>query len=310
MEIEANKIYHCDNIDLMRQLANESINVILTDPPYLYLKNQKLERKFDEQRFFSECKRILKKDGFIVLFGRGTSFYRWNTILNDIGFKFKEEVIWDKKNISSPMLPINRVHETISIHTKTNGTINTSRVPYLEMNHKKFDTIHSDLQRFLTTTKNKKHFEKISKYLENIENIENTENAENISSYRTDFHGMIRGGKFDATVKSHTYKKSDSAISALQTILFGAKEKSIISVQREQYMTIHPTQKAIRLLERILLLTSKEGNLVFDPFSGSGSTAEACIKQNRKYICCEIDKEYYDASVNRINCTPKNLFAF
>ena len=84
--IEENKIYHCDNSELMPKLADESVNVILTDPPYLYLKNQKLDRPFDEQRFFSECRRVLKKDGFIVLFGRGTSFYRWNCILADLGF--------------------------------------------------------------------------------------------------------------------------------------------------------------------------------------------------------------------------------
>ncbi|KAA6304751.1 DNA adenine methyltransferase YhdJ, partial [termite gut metagenome] len=68
--------------------------------------------------FFGEVERVLKKEGFIVLFGRGTSFYRWNTILADLGFNFKEEFIWDKGYCTSPLMPISRVHETISIHTK------------------------------------------------------------------------------------------------------------------------------------------------------------------------------------------------
>ena len=87
--LELNKIYNEDCLLGMKKIDSESIDCILTDPPYLYLKNQKLDRPFDEQKFFSEAKRVLKKDGFIVLFGRGTSFYRWNCILADLGFNFK-----------------------------------------------------------------------------------------------------------------------------------------------------------------------------------------------------------------------------
>ena len=87
------ELKHIDCLQGMKLLSDNSIDVIFTDPPYLYLKGQKLEREFDEQLFFLECKRLLKTNGFIVLFGRGTSFYRWNTRLADLGFKFKEEII-------------------------------------------------------------------------------------------------------------------------------------------------------------------------------------------------------------------------
>lgn len=73
------QLYNADNLEVMATLPDESIDVICIDPPYLYLKKQKLERPFDEQKFFAECKRLLTKKGFIVMFGRGTSFYRWNT---------------------------------------------------------------------------------------------------------------------------------------------------------------------------------------------------------------------------------------
>ena len=112
------QLYNADNLEVMATLPDESIDVVCIDPPYLYLKNQKLERPFDEPKFFAECKRLLTKKGFIVLFGRGTSFYRWNTILDGLGFVFKEEVIWDKSYVSSPLMPISRIHETISILTK------------------------------------------------------------------------------------------------------------------------------------------------------------------------------------------------
>ena len=84
------QIHHADNLEIMKTLSNESIDIICIDPPYLYLKNQKLERPFDEPKFFEECRRLLTKKGFIVMFGRGESFYRWNTLLADWGFIFKE----------------------------------------------------------------------------------------------------------------------------------------------------------------------------------------------------------------------------
>lgn len=55
------KMYNADNLEVMATLADESIDVICIDPPYLYLKNQKLERPFDEPKFFAECKRLLTK---------------------------------------------------------------------------------------------------------------------------------------------------------------------------------------------------------------------------------------------------------
>ena len=50
--MEQNKIYNEDNATWMPRIESESVDVILTDPPYLYLKNQKLDILFDEQKFF------------------------------------------------------------------------------------------------------------------------------------------------------------------------------------------------------------------------------------------------------------------
>lgn len=64
---------------------------------------------------------------------------------------------------------------------------------------------------------------------------------------------------------------------------------------------IHPTQKPVGMLEWIVQNYTKEGDLILDPFSGSASVAIACRKNNRYYIGCELDKEYYDLSVERMN---------
>ena len=64
---------------------------------------------------------------------------------------------------------------------------------------------------------------------------------------------------------------------------------------------IHPTQKPLGLFEKILLDYSNENDLILDCFSGSGTTAVACYNTNRKFICIEKDKEYYEKSIERLN---------
>ena len=66
---------------------------------------------------------------------------------------------------------------------------------------------------------------------------------------------------------------------------------------------IHPTQKPIGLIRELVLLTTKNGDTVLDPFMGSGTTAIACIETKRNYIGFEIDKKYHKQSLERI----KNL---
>lgn len=158
-------LYNEDCLIGMKRIPDASVDCVLTDPPYLYLKNQKLDRSFDEQAFFAEVKRILKKDGFIVMFGRGTSFYRWNTILADLGFNFKEEIIWDKSYISSPLMAISRVHETVSIYTKGKGTINRCKVPYLEAKAHNIDSIIADIKRLCTIFHNPKSLKAVEDFL-------------------------------------------------------------------------------------------------------------------------------------------------
>jgi DNA modification methylase len=67
---------------------------------------------------------------------------------------------------------------------------------------------------------------------------------------------------------------------------------------------IHETQKPVKLIEELIILTTKKGDLVLDPFMGSGTTAVACINSDRKYIGFEIDKKYYKQSLDRIKHTP------
>lgn len=62
----------------------------------------------------------------------------------------------------------------------------------------------------------------------------------------------------------------------------------------------HPAQKPIKLLEHIIKIASNKGDLVFDPFMGVASTGVAALKTGRRFCGCEVIKDYYDASVERI----------
>ena len=73
---------------------------------------------------------------------------------------------------------------------------------------------------------------------------------------------------------------------------------------------IHPTQKPLPVIEWILNKYTNEGDLILDPFIGSGTTAAACHKLKRRYIGFELDKEYFDLAENRIKELKNQLSIF
>ena len=62
----------------------------------------------------------------------------------------------------------------------------------------------------------------------------------------------------------------------------------------------HPTQKPSELVQKLIEMFTEEGQTVFDPFIGSGTTAVAAIRAGRKYLGCEIDSEFCDICEQRI----------
>ena len=61
----------------------------------------------------------------------------------------------------------------------------------------------------------------------------------------------------------------------------------------------HPTQKPLEILDRIILASTKENDLILDPFCGSSTTGISAVKLNRKYIGIDNKKEYLDLSIRR-----------
>jgi len=76
------------------------------------------------------------------------------------------------------------------------------------------------------------------------------------------------------------------------------------------YNPIHPTQKPVKLYEWILQKYAKEGDKILDTHLGSGSIAIACHNMKYDLTACELDKEYYDKAMERIEAHKKQLTLF
>ncbi len=68
----------------------------------------------------------------------------------------------------------------------------------------------------------------------------------------------------------------------------------------------HPTQKPYNLLERIILSSTKKGDIVLDPFTGGSTTGLAAIKHSRKFFGIDTEKKYLDLSIKRFKNIKSN----
>ncbi|MBU4539595.1 MAG: site-specific DNA-methyltransferase, partial [Bacteroidetes bacterium] len=71
-------------------------------------------------------------------------------------------------------------------------------------------------------------------------------------------------------------------------------------VEPDEGFINHPSPKPKNFISELLKMFSKERDIILDPFIGSGSTALACLLCNRNFIGFEIEKEYCDLAINRL----------
>jgi len=64
---------------------------------------------------------------------------------------------------------------------------------------------------------------------------------------------------------------------------------------------LHPTQKSLKLMENLLKIHTNPGDVVLDPFMGSGTTGLACKNLAREFIGIELDEKYFNIASERIN---------
>jgi site-specific DNA-methyltransferase (adenine-specific) len=288
-----NNLYFGNTFDMLAGIADESVDAVITDPPYLYLDHE-LDAQFDEELLFKECYRILKPNSMLVFFGRGDSYYEWNIICKRLGFKFKEELIWEKQT-SSPFMAISRCHETISVRSKGNKSLNEVRInPYINDKLNGQEDWEAHFKEVIKTVKEAP--DDPHKCLEYINNVK--KGTGNYTKEHKTKH-YITTGAGTMIQPSH--------ISNTKKYFVGAKLQTVIRVSRETYIYAHPTQKPVALMQRLIKLITQPGDIIVDPFMGGGSTGVAAVQLGRQFIGAEILEEYYKTAVDRITSTQPLL---
>ena len=260
LETWINTIINDDCITGMAQLPDNSVDLIIADPPYNLSKggiwkwdnsvklegmggdwNKVMENwdtiTFEQYWSFTElwlqqAKRVLKPTGSMWIFGTYHNIGIINVLCQKLGIEIINEVIWYKRN-AFPNLSGRRLtasHETI-LWCHTGGK---KREYFFDYDYTKTTPFPED----------------------------------NLKVY----------GKQMRTVWDIPNNKERSELK------FGK----------------HPTQKPIRVLRRMIMLSSKQDAICLIPFSGSGSECIAAKQTNRRYIGFEIDKNYYDISLKRL----------
>lgn len=108
----------------------------------------------------------------------------------------------------------------------------------------------------------------------------------------------VSNGKMSKTNANNNYGDFGNTI---QVATENKHPKSVIYFeQQDPNKILHPTEKPVDLFRWLLRTYSNENDLVFDGYSGSGTTAAACVKEKRRFIGAEMSKEYFDKSVERL----------
>jgi len=284
------ELHLCDCMDLMASMPDGSTDIVLTDPPYMYL-DHRLDAPFDIERTFREMARVIRRDrGAMIVFGRGPSFYRTGALLENIGLRFLEEAVWHKGRRTSPVTPIGRVHETASIWGMKKAKINRVRVPVAEKYGDSPERMAELVREISKVLRNPSHFEAVSRYFE---------------TGKVETQGT-KARKPDSISISTDMRNFDRRTAHARIIAEGGCEESVIRAgDPDFYNRMHPTQKPVELLKRLLALVlptdrAPEDVTVLDPFGGSFSTMVAAMDMGMRGISCEILPDYFERGANRI----------
>lgn len=252
-EVFSNKLYHMDCMELISQLHDNSVSLILTDPPYgIRYQNNFAQHPhphitgdngIDYEQFAKECYRILQNNAHAYFFTRFDSYpYHYGCLIR-AGFSIKNCMVVEKGNI---------------------GGIGDLRGSYA-----------NNAEWIIFCQKGRRVFNQ-------------TTLLRNRKKEGTKFHP---GGN-----PSKEYKTRFNAC------WFGNEYPKAThnAIWQREHQIFHPTVKNEEFLSWLIQISSQSGELVFDGFMGSGSTAVAAIVTGRRYLGAEIDQGYFELAQKRI----------
>ena len=118
------------------------------------------------------------------------------------------------------------------------------------------------------------------------------------ASYKFNYEDIMVEAKTGAKRKLIDYRKNPPAPYNTKKVPGNVWEFNRVRFKMDEYEN-HPTQKPEALLERIIKASSDEGDVIFDPFSGSFTTSAVAVKLNRYAIGIDMNREYFEMGIRR-----------
>ena len=311
-----------DNLELIRQLPDRSVQLVITSPPYFqqrdYGAGMGNEARLEEYlesllSLFRECVRVVRDDGSLV-FNLGDKYedsslllvpYRFAIGATETGLvKLVNDVTWVKKNPTPRQFRRRLVSSTEPFFhfVKTEDYFyNPDAFMVDETPPKKLQSQGRSVGQ--------KYFELIDQSDLSEDEKHNARHAleETIQEvHRGEIAGLrmkIRGihaeafGGQDGGRKIQIEKKGFTLIRLRGNKLKrDVLEHSVESIKGIKHPAIYP----VKIVEEFLYLLTRPGDVVLDPFIGSGSTAVACKQLGRYFIGYDINPEYCEYAQNRV----------
>ena len=331
IENETAIIYNGDVLEKFKFIEDNSINLILIDPPYnINVKNKSWDKWKKESAYidfmgevFQECQRVLKDNGTMYWFHNDFNQYTklHNYLIENTEFKFNSKITWVKPNFralgwKNPSDKNNlrswfNITEEIFYYTFEDGT-------GLDKINKDINNYKSLREYFKNIQGNKSKKEFIYKIGDKVDHTlrhsssqwnlptEETYNEliEHFNIDKLDFFKTYKELKQEYDNYRKQYEELRQEYEELRYTFDKSKETEPTNIWYSESKinsgVLHPTQKPLDILERIIKTSSKEGDIVLDCFMGTGSTGVACNNLNRKFIGIERDEEYFGYCVDRI----------
>jgi adenine-specific DNA-methyltransferase len=279
-----------DCLEFLKTLPDNSVDLVLTDPPYFigfdggkgWDKQWKTEKEYLDwcRQWTQECIRVLKQQKCL---------YVWGTTKTDTFLKYKLDIL----NSHSEMVYQNWIIWSYDWGGRTKDKFPRKHEDLLMYSKgKEFDffadqvLVERAVKIDMNTERKKKLINKffdsgISKFTE-----------KDLHSWKKYKYDTYSKEKLTNQLEKLNKKEIAFAAGKIPTDVWNKNNHTT----SEEYCNWHPTQKPLELLERVIKAHTKEGDTVLDIFSGSGSTMIACQNTGRKFVGCEIDKEYYEKS--------------
>ena len=318
-----NKIHLGDCMEVMKQMPDKCVDLVLTDPPYYKIVNKEWDRQWKTLQDFqawvgtigAEIKRIMKDNASFYWFGDDKNI-AYCQIELDKYFNLLNNLVWRKTPVMVKGINFNRsytpVTERILFYDKG------ERFTGLEMLYSSvecFNSIKSYMREEKAKIKQAHGFTTEKQFNNFINGVTNTKSIVS-RHYFTDSQWCFPTAEIYKKLQTTGYFKREyealrQEYEALRRPWQSAPDAyDVLRFLVQSAGRIHETQKPVDLIAYLIERSSHPAAIVFDPFSGSGTTAVACHKLNRRFICVEKDPDYHQASVKRLKKEQKQLMMF